>query len=64
MPIEICEQGDIKALYTRARAGQIPNFTGIDTRYEASLAPESHSRADQHRAEELLEGVVAWLYAN
>lgn len=54
--MEICEQGDIKDLYARARARarQIPNFTGIEVRYEAPLAPESHSRADQHRAEELV----------
>ncbi len=33
-PLEICEQRDIKGLYAKARAGLIPNFTGIDSPYE------------------------------
>jgi len=39
-PLEICEQRDPKGLYKKARAGQIPNFTGINSPYEAPLAPE------------------------
>lgn len=34
-PIEICEQRDVKGLYKRARQGEIKNFTGIDSPYEA-----------------------------
>jgi bifunctional enzyme CysN/CysC len=33
-PLEICEQRDIKGLYKKARAGEIKNFTGIDSAYE------------------------------
>ena len=33
-PLEICEQRDVKGLYAKARAGLIPNFTGIDSPYE------------------------------
>ncbi len=33
-PIEVCEQRDAKGLYAKARAGQIRNFTGIDSPYE------------------------------
>ncbi len=58
-PIEICEQRDTKGLYARARAGLIPNFTGIDAPYEAPLDPEVHLRTDQSAAEELAERVVA-----
>jgi adenylylsulfate kinase len=39
-PIEICEQRDVKGLYKKARAGQIPFFTGIDSPYEAPENPE------------------------
>jgi adenylyl-sulfate kinase len=39
-PLEICEQRDAKGLYKRAREGSIPNFTGIDSPYEAPLNPE------------------------
>jgi adenylyl-sulfate kinase len=33
-PIEICEQRDVKGLYKKARAGEVKNFTGIDSPYE------------------------------
>jgi adenylyl-sulfate kinase len=39
-PLELCEQRDVKGLYARARAGQIPNFTGISSPYEAPLRPD------------------------
>ena len=39
-PIEICEQRDVKGLYKKARAGEIPFFTGIDSPYEAPVRPE------------------------
>ena len=39
-PIEICEQRDVKGLYKKARAGEIPFFTGIDSPYEAPVGSE------------------------
>ena len=39
-PLEICEQRDPKGLYKKARAGQLPNLTGIGSPYEPSLRPE------------------------
>ena len=39
-PIEVCEQRDPKGLYKKARAGQIPEFTGISAPYEEPLSPE------------------------
>ena len=39
-PLEVAEQRDPKGLYKRARAGEIPNFTGIGSPYEAPLTPE------------------------
>ncbi|TOK04156.1 adenylyl-sulfate kinase, partial [Vibrio parahaemolyticus] len=41
-PLEVCEQRDPKGLYKKARAGEIKNFTGIDSSYEAPLNPEIH----------------------
>ncbi len=38
--IEICEQRDVKGLYKRARAGEIPDFTGISSPYEKPNKPE------------------------
>lgn len=39
-PLEVCEQRDSKGLYRKARAGEIPDFTGIDSPYEVPAAPE------------------------
>ncbi|HMU89449.1 MAG TPA: adenylyl-sulfate kinase [Pseudomonadales bacterium] len=38
-PLEICEQRDVKGLYRRARAGEIKDFTGISSPYEAPEKP-------------------------
>ena len=38
-PLEECERRDVKGLYAKARAGEIKNFTGIDSPYEAPTAP-------------------------
>jgi bifunctional enzyme CysN/CysC len=39
-PLEVCEARDPKGLYKRARAGEIKNFTGIDSPFEPPTAPE------------------------
>jgi adenylylsulfate kinase len=39
-PIEVCEQRDVKGLYAKARAGDIPEFTGVSDPYEPPPAPE------------------------
>ena len=39
-PLEICEQRDPKGLYVKARAGEIKNFTGVDSPYELPATPE------------------------
>jgi adenylylsulfate kinase-like enzyme len=38
-PLEVCEARDVKGLYARARTGQIPEFTGISSPYEAPPTP-------------------------
>lgn len=39
-PLEVCEQRDVKGLYKKARAGEIKNFTGIDSAYEIPVSPD------------------------
>jgi bifunctional enzyme CysN/CysC len=39
-PLAECEKRDVKGLYALARAGKIPNFTGISSPYEAPITPE------------------------
>ena len=58
-PLEICEQRDVKGLYEKARAGMIPNFTGIDSPYETPEHPEFHLLTVEHSVEELAEIIVA-----
>lgn len=57
-PLEICEQRDVKGLYEKARAGKIPHFTGIDSPYEAPLAPEFHLLAATISADVLATKIV------
>jgi len=51
-PIEECENRDVKGLYKKARAGEIPNFTGISSPYEVPENPDvivdtSHLNVDE-----------------
>lgn len=46
-PISVCEARDPKGLYRKARAGKIPNFTGISSPYEPPETPELHLRTEQ-----------------
>ncbi len=39
-PLEVCEQRDVKGLYKKARAGEVKNFTGIDSPYETPENPD------------------------
>ena len=57
-PLEICEQRDVKGLYAKARAGQIPNFTGIDSPYETPEAAELVIDGSRLPADRLAEMVV------
>ena len=57
-PLEVCEQRDVKGLYARARAGLIPNFTGIDAPYEAPENPELQLRTAALAPEILADEVV------
>ena len=46
-PLAVCEARDPKGLYKKARAGELRNFTGIDSVYEAPEAPEIHLDGEQ-----------------
>ena len=39
-PLQVCEARDPKGLYAKCRAGRLPNFTGIDSPYEAPESPD------------------------
>ncbi len=60
-PLEVCMQRDPKGLYEKARAGQIKNFTGIDSPYEAPEAPEITLSTTQHEVNALAGQVMDYL---
>lgn len=60
-PLEICEKRDVKGLYAKARAGELPNFTGISSPYEAPQNPEIYLDGATLSAEEAAEKVVSEL---
>ncbi|KAF1687335.1 adenylyl-sulfate kinase [Pseudoxanthomonas broegbernensis] len=58
VPLEVAEGRDVKGLYRKARAGLIPNFTGIDSPYEAPERPEVHLDAAGTASEALVARVL------
>lgn len=57
--LEVCEQRDPKGLYKKARAGEIANFTGIDSAYEAPLEPEIDLPAGDENIDTLVDLCIA-----
>ncbi len=57
-PIEICEQRDPKGLYKKARAGELKNFTGIDSDYERPWTAELSLLGAERTPEELVDDVL------
>ena len=60
-PIEVAETRDVKGLYKKARAGQIANFTGIDSPYEIPERPELRLDAAEQSPEDLADEVLRML---
>ncbi|MGD9804188.1 MAG: sulfate adenylyltransferase subunit CysN [Hyphomicrobiaceae bacterium] len=57
-PLEVCEARDPKGLYRKARAGQLANFTGIDSAYERPESPEVRLEGQSADADELAEKLL------
>lgn len=60
-PISVCEQRDPKGLYKKARAGEIKDFTGIDSTYDVPTLPEIHVKTAEQSVEQCAEQIVAYL---
>ena len=58
VPLALAEERDVKGLYRKARAGQIPNFTGIDSPYEIPEHAEVHLDAGSQSPEKLAAVVL------
>lgn len=63
-PVQVCEARDPKGLYARARAGQIPQFTGVSAPYEAPLAPALKLDTRHHALEDSASQLYRHLLAH
>jgi bifunctional enzyme CysN/CysC len=61
VPLDLAEARDVKGLYRKARAGLIPNFTGIDSPYETPEHPDVHLHAGEQDPQTLALQVLAKL---
>jgi len=60
-PLAVCESRDPKGLYKKARAGEIANFTGISSAYEAPKNAEIHVETDSLSIEQCVDLIIAAL---
>jgi adenylyl-sulfate kinase len=57
-PLEVVIERDVKGMYKKAIAGEIPNFTGISDPFEAPEKPDIHVRTDQQTPEESAQVIL------
>ena len=62
--LEECEKRDPKGLYKKARAGELKNFTGIDSSYEEPENPDLVLDTNSTNAEELADQIINFLQVN
>ncbi len=56
-PLEVCEERDVKGLYKKARAGLIPNFTGISSPFEEPQNPDIRIKSNELSIQESVETI-------
>ncbi len=60
-PLEVCVDRDVKGMYKKAMAGEIPNFTGVSDPYEAPENPEILIPTHEETPEESANRVISYL---
>ena len=60
-PLAVCEERDPKGLYKKARSGQLPNMTGINSPYEAPLKPDVILRTNLENPDQMVREIVEHL---
>ena len=61
-PLEVAEQRDVKGLYKKARAGQLKNFTGIDSPYEEPETAEIRVNTTETTPKEAAQHIIDWIF--
>ena len=62
-PLSVCEKRDVKGLYKKARAGEIKDFTGIDSPYEEPQEPQIEIKTDESTIEESVKKCMEYILA-
>jgi adenylylsulfate kinase len=57
-PLEVCEDRDVKGLYSKARSGEIKDFTGIDSPFEEPISPDVEVNTDIQTAKESVQQIL------
>lgn len=60
-PLKVCEERDVKGFYKKARAGEIKNFTGISSPYEAPEDPDFEIRTEEESVEDAVDRLFSFL---
>ena len=60
-PLDVCEKRDVKGLYAKARRGEIKNFTGIDSEYQAPENPEIEIKTVGESPEKSADRIIKYL---
>ncbi len=61
-PLSVAEERDVKGLYKKARAGELKNFTGIDSPYEAPSNPEITLNTTDMTPQQAAQHVIDWMF--
>lgn len=61
-PLAVCEARDVKGLYKKARKGEIKNFTGIDSPYEAPQNPDLEIKTENQTVQQSVEAIFEFIY--
>ncbi len=60
-PLEEAEKRDVKGLYAKARKGELPNFTGVDSPYESPENAEIRLNSGEDTIEDCVQQIVDYL---
>jgi adenylyl-sulfate kinase len=60
-PIEVCAERDVKGMYAKAYAGEIPNFTGVSDPYEAPVSPDIAVQTHLETVDESVANIINYL---
>ena len=63
-PLAVCESRDPKGIYKKARAGEIPNFTGISSAFDVPENPDIHVKTAEQTIEQCADQIVDYLINN